>query len=252
MKYSPIRSYPLSPYTARCLPTPHARAVSDDKYTCDIVSTHTRTETSTLSTQSKTPPPPPSHTLLHSPHFMYSYICTRSGMNIYVLAPVTISPDSLWSMICYQSISPSMHVHIDISIEHVEPHAMRYAHVLVITQINLPVCILDTTWTISLLGGIAIGIHWNDAFLLVLVSQTHKHIKLAVKPAHPIFLSSLISFYILVYTHNLTPFRSLALHRTRGGTTLTPSFPSRWRCSLARSSADSRPTQVFCGHGRHQ
>jgi len=119
---------------------------------------------------------------------MYSCMCTRSGMNMYVRTHVSILPDSLSSTIwAYRSILPSMHRHIDISIEHAEPHAMRYAHALVIIQINPPVDMLDMTWPIPLLGDIAIGIYWNDVILLFLVSQTHTRITLAVNPPHPIF-----------------------------------------------------------------
>jgi len=243
----------IHPYAPiNCLPTPHARSISDDKYTCDIVSTHTRKETSTLNTHSSTHTPPPSQTLLPLPPFMYLCMCTSSGMNIYVLAPITISPDSLWSMICYQSISPSMHGHIDISIEHVEPHAMRYAHVLVITQIKAPVDMPDMTWPIPLLGDIAIGIYWNDAFLFFLLSQTHTRITLAVNPPHPIppviFYPSICS---CIRTFEL-PFALSPWTARKGRTTLTTGWSSRWRRSLARSWAGSRPAQAPCGHARHE
>lgn len=87
-----------------------------------------------------------------------------------------------------------MHRHIDISIEHVEPHAMRYADELVIIQINPPVGMPDMTWQISLLEDIAIDIYGHDAFLLFLVSQTRTRITLAVNPPHPI--SPVISYLL--------------------------------------------------------
>jgi len=92
----------------------------------------------------------------------YPFLLTRSGKNMYLLTRVSVSSDSLCSMLwAYRSISRSMHRYIDISIEHVKTHAMQYAHALLIVQINAPV-----DMTNCLARKHCQGIYCNDSFLL--------------------------------------------------------------------------------------